>query len=112
MKQEICFNVEPTGVGLHDWLSILHIFEINNLVKKVILYGSRAKGNYKKYSDIDLVILGISNLMDLQKIENQLSELNLPYIIDLSNYNTIKNPDLLDHIKRIGIVVCDKDPLY
>ncbi len=50
--------------------------------------------------------------MDLQKIENQLSELNLPYIIDLSNYNTIKNPDLLDHIKRIGIVVYDKDPLH
>ncbi len=103
--QEICFNVESTGVDLQDWLSILDILKRNILVEKVILYGSRVKGNYKRYSDIDLTIFGDISLMDLQDIENQLDDLNLPYIIDLSKYNIIRNPDLLDHINRIGVVV-------
>ena len=72
-------------------------------IEKVILYGSRAKGTYKKGSDIDLTIKGDRiDLTLLFKIENELDDLFLPYKIDLSIYNSIQNPDLLDHIERVG----------
>jgi predicted nucleotidyltransferase len=51
-----------------------------------VLYGSRAKGNYRPGSDIDLTLLGESlNLTELQKIELELDDLMLPYKIDLFN---------------------------
>ena len=72
-------------------------------IEKVILYGSRAKGNYENGSDIDLSMIGIEiDLNVLNKIENELDDLLLPYSIDLSNYSHISNTDLLDHINRVG----------
>ncbi len=72
-------------------------------VKGVILYGSRAKGNYKPGSDIDLTLIGDEvNLSLLHKIELDLDDLLLPYTIELSAYHHLSNPDLVDHIDRMG----------
>lgn len=72
-------------------------------IKEVILYGSRALGNHKKGSDIDLTILSDNiELSTLYKIERELDDLLLPYTIDLSVHRHIQNPDLLDHIKNVG----------
>jgi predicted nucleotidyltransferase len=74
-------------------------------VEKAILYGSRAKGNYRNGSDIDLTLTGEKlNLNTLQKIENELDELFLPYKIDLSLHKQIQNAELLEHIERVGKV--------
>lgn len=74
-------------------------------ISQVVLYGSRAKGNYKKGSDIDLVLKGTDlNLTCLNKISLDLDDLLLPYTFDLSNYDQIDNQDLLNHIDRIGIL--------
>jgi hypothetical protein len=40
----------------------------------------------------------------LFEIETELDDLLLPYKIDLSAFKTISNPDLIDHINRVGIV--------
>jgi uncharacterized protein len=72
-------------------------------IESAVVYGSRAKGNYKPSSDIDITIKG--NHLDLgilTKIINQLDDLLLPYKIDISIYHQINNPELLDHIQRIG----------
>jgi predicted nucleotidyltransferase len=72
--------------------------------EKVILYGSRAKGTYKPASDIDLTLLGDKlNLTTLQKIEIDLDDLLLPYFFDVSIFNQISNPDLVEHIERVGV---------
>lgn len=78
-------------------------------VLKVVLYGSRAKGNYKNGSDIDLTIIdqGLS-FSDLLQIENKLDDLLLPYKIDLSLKRQIGNPDLIEHIERVGEVFYEK----
>ncbi|MFK5927177.1 MAG: nucleotidyltransferase domain-containing protein [Desulfuromusa sp.] len=74
-------------------------------ISEVVLYGSRAKGNYHPGSDIDLTLKGDQlNLRILNKISNELDDLLLPYTIDLSIYSQIENQDLLDHIDRIGQV--------
>lgn len=85
---------------------ILSIFSKFKEIEKAILYGSRAKGNYKPASDIDLVLIGDAlNLTVLNQIELALDDLYLPNVFDLSILHQIANPDLIDHINRVGIVL-------
>ncbi|SHJ67702.1 Nucleotidyltransferase domain-containing protein [Arenibacter nanhaiticus] len=77
-------------------------------VEKAILYGSRAKGNYKPYSDIDITLVGPSLTLSLLfEIETALDDLLLPYKMDVSIFHKIENKDLIDHINRIGITLYD-----
>ena len=60
-------------------------------------------GNFKPASDIDLKIKGENiDLSLLTEIEFDLDDLMLNYKFDISLYNRITNPDFLDHIKRVG----------
>jgi predicted nucleotidyltransferase len=74
-------------------------------VEQAVLYGSRAKGNYKEGSDIDLTVKGNLTYDDLVKMSVNLDDLNLPWEIDISLYSQIENKDLLDHIDRVGIAI-------
>lgn len=74
-------------------------------VEQAILYGSRAKGNYKRGSDIDLTLKGEAlTFRDLLQLMDELDDLLLPYMIDLSLYMRIDNPALREHIDRVGLV--------
>ncbi|MBN8538164.1 MAG: nucleotidyltransferase domain-containing protein [Deltaproteobacteria bacterium] len=76
---------------------------------EVVLYGSRAKGNFKPGSDIDLTIKSQQmSLSELFKIENQIDDLFLPYKIDVSLFQQIDNPNLVNHINRVGIIFYKK----
>lgn len=79
-------------------------------VTKAVLYGSRAKGNYKNGSDIDLTLHGGTDLTlnILYKILDEIDDLLLPYTIDLSIYRTLSDPDFIDHIQRVGVTFYDK----
>lgn len=73
-------------------------------IDKVILYGSRAKGNFKDGSDIDITLVAPNlDLTQLLKIENEIDDLLLPYKVDLSLFHTIDNPDLILHIQKFGL---------
>ncbi|NLY14396.1 MAG: nucleotidyltransferase domain-containing protein [Gammaproteobacteria bacterium] len=73
-------------------------------INAVILYGSRAKGNYRPNSDIDLTIQGEAlDLSTLLAIENQIDDLLLPWTIDLSLMHKIDNASLVEHIERVGV---------
>ncbi len=85
--------------------AITSCLSLNRKIEEAIIYGSRAKGNFKVGSDIDLTLKGQDlNLTDLNKLENQLDDLLLPYKFDISIYEQINNIKLLDHIKRIGLI--------
>lgn len=74
-------------------------------VEQAVVYGSRAKGNFKKGSDIDLVLRGKALDLSLaNKISLEIDDLLLPYSFDISILGQIDNPDLIDHIKRRGHV--------
>jgi len=79
-------------------------------IEKAIIYGSRAKGNYKNGSDIDLTLQGDKDLTFdvLLKVMNDLDELLLPYTIDLSIFNDITDREVIEHIQRVGIVFYEK----
>jgi len=82
-------------------------------VQRAVLYGSRAKGNYKPGSDIDLTLIGGEDLtLDvLYRIAWELDDLLLPYTFDLSIFHQIDDPDVIDHIQRVGVVFYDREPL-
>ncbi len=73
-------------------------------IRKVKIYGSRAKGNYRKGSDIDLTIMDVRDFNLTLKVGSELEELLLPYKIDLSLYQLISDADVLSHIDRVGQV--------
>ncbi|WP_067584402.1 nucleotidyltransferase domain-containing protein [Endozoicomonas ascidiicola] len=81
-------------------------------VQQAIIYGSRAKGNYKPGSDIDLTLVaapkGQLNLSTQYQIEEALEELMLPYQFDLSILETIESKNLLGHIERVGQVFYER----
>jgi len=79
-------------------------------VERAILYGSRAKGNYKNGSDIDLTLRGGADLTlnVIYRILNDLDELLLPYTIDLSIFDDISDPDVIEHIQRVGVTFYEK----
>ena len=83
--------------------AIQQILEQNPRVDKALVFGSRAKGNYKEGSDIDLALKGDITAKDLLDLHGKLDALNLPYSFDLVNYNTINEPDLKEHIDRAGV---------
>ena len=92
-----------------------HIKAINSVfskytqIEKAILYGSRAKGNYRNGSDIDLTLVGKNlDISTLFKIEIELDDLMLAYKIDISILHKTKNPSLVENISRVGITFYEK----
>ncbi|MDP6999910.1 MAG: nucleotidyltransferase domain-containing protein [Candidatus Poribacteria bacterium] len=84
-------------------ISQLHrVFESYKEIDQVLIYGSRAKGDFRPGSDIDLTFRG-SNLTHnlMLEIGNQIDDLILPYKVDLSLYATL-SPDLKEHIQQVG----------
>jgi uncharacterized protein len=85
------------------------VFASTPEVTKVVLYGSRAKGNYKPGSDIDLTMHGAAlNTALCGEIAEKLDELLLPYMIDLSVFAELKHPELEAHIERAGVVFYER----
>lgn len=79
-------------------------------IRRVILFGSRAKGNFRPGSDIDLCLDAPRlNLGRQLEIETRLDDLLLPWKIDLVQLQAIDNPALLEHIERVGVVL-DETP--
>ncbi len=75
-------------------------------VEKAVIYGSRAKGNYKLGSDIDLTLFGGKLTDRIQsRIYWALDDLLLPYKIDLSRFSDLRHPALIDHIQRVGLPI-------
>ncbi|GHT35016.1 hypothetical protein AGMMS49574_23530 [Bacteroidia bacterium] len=99
------------GLKETDIEQIREVLASYSEVEQAILYGSRAKGNFKPASDIDLTLKGnLLNLTIQYKIENDLDDLLLPYKMDISIFHQISNPDLVDHINRVGQVLYERHP--
>ena len=79
-------------------------------IEKAIIFGSRAMGNYKKGSDIDIAIIGKDiSLNTSTKLSYQVNEeLPIPYFVDILNYKTLENPKLKEHIDEFGQVFYNK----
>jgi predicted nucleotidyltransferase len=99
------FGLKETTIG-----EICSVLAKHPEVEKAILYGSRAKGNFKNGSDIDLTLCGGSELTInvLYKIIGEIEDLFLPYTFDFSIFHRISDADVVAHIKRVGVTFYEK----
>ena len=74
-------------------------------VQESILFGSRAKGNFKPGSDIDLAVKGPVSKDTLSALLTAFEESLLPYFVDVVIYEHITNEALREHIDRVGISI-------
>jgi predicted nucleotidyltransferase len=94
------------GLSQDTLNALISVFDRHGEIRKVILYGSRAKGNFKKGSDIDLTLAGKDLTWDkVVCVEEELDDLLLPYKLDISCLEQLNNTELIDHIKRVGKVL-------
>lgn len=93
------------GISERSYRLLFDAFSKYPEVEEVILFGSRAKGNYRKGSDIDLAIKGDKSspklAWELQSYINE--DLPIPYMVDVIDYNSLDNQELREHIDRVGI---------
>ena len=67
------------------------------------LFGSRAKGNYRFGSDVNLAIMNKGvNAKTLTKLRSKFEERNLPYKVDLVDHINLKKQEFIDHTQRVG----------
>lgn len=90
------------GLSQDDIGKLCDVFERYPQIQRVVIYGSRAKGNYRPGSDIDLTLMGHLDWGTFNQLEIELDDLLLPYQIDLSLHEQIENAELKAHIERVG----------
>lgn len=74
-------------------------------IVKVLIFGSRSKGDYRAGSDIDLAVVGKDiDYRTLLDIQCDIDDLGLLYSIDLLDYQKKRGTPIGDHIDRVGQV--------
>jgi len=74
------------------------VFRQHPDISIVKVFGSRATGNFRKNSDVDLVCWGIADEIMISRIQEQLDGLPMPYLFELKAYENIKHKELKQHI--------------
>lgn len=99
-------NNTAYGISNEYWQKIFNTLSHYPHIEEAVLFGSRAKGNYKNFSDVDIALKGNAiTTGDLLKLQNEIDDLLLPYMLDFCIYNNIGNRELKDHIDRRGKVI-------
>tara|TARA_R110001592_G_scaffold2039_6_gene12694 strand:- start:1424 stop:1747 length:324 start_codon:yes stop_codon:yes gene_type:complete len=101
------------GFTKSQFNTLLKIFLSIQELQQVILYGSRAKGNYSEGSDVDITLKGEKvNHQTLQNLSKMVDDSSLPYQFDISIFSTIENQDLIDHMNRVGQLIYSKNKTF
>ncbi len=98
--------------GLAEKSYLAAISEISRIskIEKVVIFGSRAKGNFRAGSDVDLALFGKGlQREDLRKISQILNdETSLPYHFDFLIFDDLRNRELREHILRVGKIFYER----
>ena len=102
---------QQTGLTRSDLKLIHQAAKQQPEIEQLILFGSRAKGNYRNGSDVDLAVQGQDVTYEsVIKLADELNEnLPLPYMFDVLNYDTLAEATLKEHIDRVGIVLYQRE---
>ena len=74
----------------------------NKTNKKLLIFGSRARGDYKENSDIDIAIIDNVSQKEKYEIMDEFDKIDSELKIDLVFIQNIENEMFLDSIKREG----------
>lgn len=97
------------GISLQLFEDIKNIISKNPKINKAVIFGSRARGDYKKTSDIDICIYGkdIQNI-DINLLEDSLKEIDTPLDFDIVYFDKISKEALKINIEKDGILIYAK----
>ena len=93
------------GISQTDWIEIIATLKSYPMIKSARLFGSRAKGSFKRYSDIDLCIYGDLSSEVVNSLKDDLEELYIIYRFDVVHFESLANQALQNHIQRVGIEI-------
>ncbi|MBF0294977.1 MAG: nucleotidyltransferase domain-containing protein [Magnetococcales bacterium] len=96
-----------SDIGLSEReMALLHaVFRQVPEIREVIVFGSRAKGNHRPQSDVDLALVGVDDPWKAEAVADALDQLPMPYKFDVKACDGIRHPPLLEHIHRLGVVI-------
>ncbi len=90
------------GLSAQDIGLIKGVLENHPEITSVKIFGSRAMGNYRANSDIDMALWGDIGFDNLSSIKDDLESLPLPYKFDVVDYEAITHLPFKDHIDEHG----------
>jgi len=90
---------------------VCSVFSGSGTVEKAVIFGSRAKGNFKKYSDVDIAVFEGEDRINIGKIYTDLDELPLIYKFDVVVYDELNSIELKEHIDRVGVTFYERGGL-
>ena len=98
------------GLLSRDMEYILKALKKYPEIESAYIFGSRAIGNYKKSSDVDIAIKG--KMLDRRTVNRISDELNevypIPYFFDVIHYDIISSEELKKHIDEFGKLIYEK----
>ena len=97
------------GLKDADLFSVTETFRNDSRILGAAIFGSRAKGDYKPYSDVNIVLYGDLNPSDVERVVCDLEELPLVYKFDVVAYGLVKNTELRQHIERVAVSIYERE---
>lgn len=92
-----------------EWVRYISVLETEPGVRRVVLFGSRAKVIHDRGSDIDSACFGIDlDLTAMNRLRSRFDDLPTPYTFDFVHYESITNEELVAHIDRVGIPILER----
>lgn len=89
------------GLSVKTYKQILNIVKKYNL--RFLLFGSRARGDYKSNSDIDIAVIGDVDEKKEYEIKNDFDILDIPYTVDLVFMQNCIKKELKESIESEGV---------
>ena len=95
------------GLAESDLIYIISVIKSFAEIQKAVIFGSRARGDNKPESDIDIAIYGEQiSFQTVSSIHATLDEEGpLPYFFDIVDYTHLNNREMKEQIDRQGIVI-------
>lgn len=100
-----------TGLSTAQQAQIVAVLARHPDVHKAVLFGSRAKGQARPDSDVDLALVGPLDDLALEHSAMELDELPTPLRFDVVSADRLANPALKAHIDRVGVVCYRREPI-
>ncbi|MDK2586053.1 nucleotidyltransferase domain-containing protein [Romboutsia sedimentorum] len=85
---------------------IIKICERHEYIEKVVIFGSRARGDNDLKSDIDLAIYSQQSLTEFVEDIEMNTKTLLEY--DFSHMNTVKDQFFIEQVNKEGIIIYEK----
>lgn len=103
------FHYDETGITQRFLTELLMLCKKNESIESVLLFGSRARGDYRNTSDIDLALF-TNNLSHSEQnlIEADLQNLSTPLKMDVLFMNRLNKEELIINIRNEGVVLYEK----